>query len=480
MDFGFVDFTQLKKRRFFCEQEVRLNRRLTRGIYLSVVAFSLENNKITMGGSGVAVEYAVQMRQLAASRTMAHLIKANALSPLNLERLAAIMAEFHKRTDRVDDPDIWSRINTACDENFRHVQPYRGKLLDSGCLDEIQSATGSLLNRARNLFDRRTDAGKIRDGHGDLRAEHVYFTKDGKIQILDCIEFNDRLRMVDVASDLAFLAMDLDYLGRSQLAAIFLEAYCRISGDASLLSLMDFYKCYRAMVRCKVSCIQLSKPGIDNEERDANCASACRFLKLAHRYARRMIEPTLWIFCGLPASGKSTLSFRLAETLGIDCFNSDRVRKKLFGMAPLDCASGPLDQGLYSGQVSQKVYDQLLNMAREKMQTGHSVILDATYGSACHREKAFRLADECIAQIYFVECIAEDTVIRHRLRQREHTASVSDARLTQFEALRSRFEPLNDIPSSRHICIDSTSSPENCLNSLFIERYLYRMGNVII
>ncbi len=475
VDFGFVDFKSLENRRYFCEQEVRLNRRLARGIYLAVVAFCWDGQKLTLDGSGRAIEYAVQMKQLSRKHTMQHLLNDNALTESDLMRLAAKLAQFHRKAPRVIDQPIWSYIKAACDENFRQVWPYRGKLLDTACLRAIQNATGELLDRSQGLFDQRTASGKICDGHGDLRAEHVYFTPDGQIQILDCIEFNERLRIVDVASDLAFLAMDLDYLHKPQFVHRFLKAYCRTAGDASMLCLMEFYKCYRAMVRCKVGCIQWSNPGLSIKQRDALSASVRRYLELAHDYARCMIKPALWIFCGLPASGKSALASALSKALQVEYLNSDRVRKQRFGLSPRDCAIEPVDQGIYSAEARQQVYAQLLDAARQRIQSGRSIILDATYSASTYREKVLQLADEYPAETLFVECTADEAVLRSRLRQREHAASVSDARLAHFDTLKSRFEPLTDIPPDRHIRIDTTAKMTDCLNSLFIERYLCRM-----
>lgn len=478
VDLGFVDFRSLEKRRFFCEQEVRLNRRLTTDVYLEVVSLTWDGHEFAIGGDGRTVEYAIRMRQLSPAHTMGHLLENNEIGEPDLGNLSAKLVEFHQNTPPVVDQPIWSFVKAACDENFSQVQPYSGSLLDSAHLKAILHATHNIFEQNRPLFDHRTASGKIRDGHGDLRAEHIYYTDDGKIQILDCIEFNDRLRRVDVASDLAFLAMDLDYLQRPELARFFLEAYCRISGDASLLSLMDFYQCYRAMVRCKVNCIQLSNPGINRKQRHMLSNGAVRYLQLAYTYARRMSRPTLWIFCGLPASGKSAVASALARELCIESLNSDRVRKKRFGLAPHDCASERVDGGIYSTEINQWVYDQLLQTARMEIEKGHSVILDATYRASAQREKILKLADVCCVAIVFVECTADEAVLRDRLRRRELTPSVSDARLHHFESIKSRFEPLTEIPPSQHIHLDTTWTMSDCLNSLFIKRYLDRVGEV--
>lgn len=475
VDLGFLDFSSLEKRRRFCELEVQLNQRLSKDIYLAVVALTYDGREFHVSGSGETVEWAVQMRQLPSAYTLKRLLADHTITEFDMERLAARLAKFHGNAPRVYDQPTWSYVKAACDENFRQVRPHEGRILDRTRLEFIRNAVGTALGRHHNLIEKRTASGYVRDSHGDLRAEHVYFTGQGEIQILDCIEFNDRLRIVDVASDLAFLAMDLDHLGESQFARCLMEAYCRKSSDATLLGLMDFYKCYRAMVRCKVSCIQLSGTGLSRGQRHGLTDDATGYLNLAYRYARHMASPTVWVFCGLPGSGKSAISSELAEALDIVSVNSDEVRKKMFGLRPHESTPGPVDQGIYRTEASQKVYDRLLSSAHAKIQAGQSVILDATYSASSHRQKVLRLAHDSGAHILFVECRAPEAVLHNRLRQREHTPSVSDARVAHFDALKSRFEPLTDVPAGHYIELDTTEAPADCLNTLFIERYLNRM-----
>lgn len=478
VDLGFVNFKELEKRLHFCEQEVRLNQRLTSGIYLAVVPISYDGQQFLMGGYGEIVEYAVKMRQLPFTRTLAHLLDRNAVQVEDLERLAAKLAAFHRNAPRVVDQPIWSYVKSACHENFSQVQPYEVKILDAPALTFVRQATDDYLQRHQPLFDHRTASGRIRDGHGDLRTEHVYLTEKHTIQILDCIEFNDRLRRVDAASDLAFLAMDLEFRGYPGLARVLLEAYCRKSGDAELPALMEFYKCYRAMVRCKVNCIQLSNAGNDHKQRKAHAARACRYLALAHKYAQRMVRPTLWIICGLPGTGKTTVASKLAQTLYIPALSSDLIRKKIFGLAPHDNATGPVDQGIYSPGANENVYAHMLKTARQNILAGYSVILDATYRRSAHRRKVRCLAAESGAYIFFIECKTDRAHLYLRLRQREKASSVSDARWHHLESIKTQFDPLNDIPGRQHMVLDTTAAPDDCMRQIIVERYLHRMEEV--
>jgi predicted kinase len=230
---------------------------------------------------------------------------------------------------------------------------------------------------------------------------------------------------------------------------------------------MDFYKCYRAMVRCKVNCIRISSQGTDHQCPPELIAGARDYLRLAHGYARRFARPTLWVFCGLPASGKSALAAELAAMLAIAMHNSDRIRKSMHGLDPLQQVQGPTDKGIYAPEVGARVYAHLLAAARKAVREGFSVILDATYSSSTERQKLIHLAAVSGARIVFAECRAPKAVLRSRLKARDHASSVSDARLAHFDSLKARFEPLTEIQPGQHVVIDTTQRSEACLRDLF-------------
>lgn len=472
VDLGFLDFSTLEKRLHFCMQEVKLNRRLTRGIYQDVAAICFDGERFRIDDSDQTVEYAVKMRQLPEKRTMEHLLSVKAIGPPEIERLAAKLARFHDRYRTDDHGAIRSHVRAACAENFRQIRPHAGDILDAEKLKAVETATIGFLNRNKRLFDYRITTGRICDGHGDLRTEHVYYTADEKIQILDCIEFNDYLRILDVASDMAFLAMDLDYRSAPDLCRHLLKAYCQYSGDFHLLSLMDFYKSYRAMVRCKVNCILLKAGGHALTRQAQITFDARRYLDLAHDYCQSYTRPTLWVFCGLPASGKSALSAKLGESMCVQRFNSDRVRKQLFGIDPQQPEDGPVDRGIYSTEATVRVYQHLHDLAGQALLSKASVVLDATYGLPARRQQIRQLAKDRNARIFFVECAAPDTVLVDRLRTRERSLSVSDARPKHFEALKARFKPLTEIPPAQHIRLNTTQPPEACMETIFFKSFL--------
>ncbi len=472
VDLGFADFTSLERRRFFCEQEILLNKRLTEDIYLGVLPIVYDGRNFRLNAPGQVIEYAVMMRQLPVSATMRSLLANHRILRNDLSRLATRLAGFHNAAHRVPDPEGRTNAQMACTENFRQIMPYIGTILDANQYDFVRAATFNFFIRNKRLLEKRIASGRFRDGHGDLRTEHVYFTTDGRIQILDCIEFNDRLRLVDTASDLAFLIMDLEFQLRSEAAQALLQAYYEHCDDLGMPALLDFYKCYRAMVRCKVNCIRLGARELSRRLRTVFIADAQCYLRLANHYARRFSRPTIWVFCGLPGSGKSTLAAGLADLLTVESYNSDRVRKEMAGLCPLARADGPADDGLYAPEMTAKVYDRLYSMARKAISESCSLILDATYSTASHRDRLRHLADDCGVRILFAECRTSDDGLWRRLARRENTPSVSDARAAHLELLKTRFEALSEIPQTQHIVLDTGRSREACLRELLAAAYL--------
>ena len=235
--------------------------------------------------------------------------------------------------------------------------------------------------------------------------------------------------------------------------------------------MMNFYKCYRAMVRCKVNCLIIENTDVDKSKRDKFAEDARQYLYLAHEYARRFDRPILWVFCGVPASGKSTLASKLARILSIEVHNSDRLRKTLHGIDVFTCSSEPTDQGLYAPEVKEKVYAYLFELARKAIREGRSVILDAAFSAPTHRSTLRHLTDSCGARILFVECQAPDEIILQRLRQRETTPSVSDARETHFAFLKSRFSPITELSDMQHIVLNTTQSQTACVRQLLAATY---------
>jgi len=287
VDLGYLDYTTLEKRRFFCRQEVELNRRLSPDIYLEVVPVVRSEWQIRIGGKGQTIEYAVKMRQLPREQMMDNLLPQNRVTEEMVVNVAEKLATFHDKA--VTSPEISAyggldAITTNTEENFSQTKKYVDVSIPSAKYDRIKAYTDSFTKSNRSLFQKRVENGRIKDCHGDLHAAHVCFS-DG-IHIYDCIEFNDRFRYGDVASEVAFLAMDIDRYQRADLSQAFVNAYVRLTHDKDLLRLLNFYKCYRAYVRGKVESFKFDDPYISQEEKTGVLAAARRYFELAESYLK--------------------------------------------------------------------------------------------------------------------------------------------------------------------------------------------------
>jgi len=285
VNLGYLDYTTLEKRRFFCQQELELNRRLCPDAYLAVVPIVEENDGLRMEGQGEAIEYAVKMRQLLQDRMMDALLLKGQLTRDMVARVAAKLADFHQRAETNQEIAAFGGLDVIrhnCDENFAQTDKYIGLTIFRAKYERIRGYTDDFIRSNAGLFEKRAREGRIRDCHGDLHAAHVCFTDD--ICIYDCIEFNDRFRYCDVASELAFLAMDLDRYQQTGLSRHLVDTYIELSRDEELLSLLNFYKSYRAYVRGKVESFKLDDPLISQSEKAKALESARGHFELAESY----------------------------------------------------------------------------------------------------------------------------------------------------------------------------------------------------
>ena len=285
VNFGFLDFSTLQKRRFFCQQEVELNRRLSPEIYLGVVEITQDDDGFSVGGSGEVVEYAVKMRQLPLERSLDRLLAKDQATPEMLEKVAQKLVKFHRTSKSGAEISKYGDIETITqntDENFVQTEKYINVSLSRKTYDTIESYTDSFIEKEAPLFKQRVKEGKIKDCHGDLHSAHICFGDE--VYIFDCIEFNDRFRYCDVASEIGFLAMDLDFHGHEDLSKHFVDSYVELSSDRELMQLLDFYKCYRAYVRGKVESFKLDDPHISEAEKAKVLGTAKRYFELADSY----------------------------------------------------------------------------------------------------------------------------------------------------------------------------------------------------
>jgi aminoglycoside phosphotransferase family enzyme len=286
VDMGFLDYTTLEKRLFYCQREVELNRRLCAYAYLDVVPIVKQEGWYLVGKKGVPVEYAVKMRRLPQDAMMDVLLTKNKVTSEMVAEVAKVVANFHKKAATSEEISRTGGIEAVIkntSENFAQTDKYFSVIIEPATYLRIKAYTEGFIKNNTALFRKRMAERRVRDCHGDLHAGHICFLKNG-ICIYDCIEFIDRLRYTDVAADVAFLAMDLDHYGRPDLSEIFVKTYNRESDDKELMKLLNFYKCYRAYVRGKVSCFQYDDPQIPAAEKEKIKASAQRYFKLAESY----------------------------------------------------------------------------------------------------------------------------------------------------------------------------------------------------
>ncbi len=435
VDLGFLDFTTLERRRFFCEEEVRLNRRLTHDVYMGVVELN-GRDAIAFGGPGPTRDVAVMMKRLPHDRMLDELVRRGAAEPELVEELGRIVARFHAAAPtggEIDDLGSLSTVSANWNENFAQTARLPPEVLPEEWRRTLSSWVRAFMGREAQRFADRVAAGRIRDCHGDLQAQHVCCTE--QIQIFDCIEFNHRFRYGDVAGEIAFLAMDLDRLGRPDLALRFLNAYLDASGDYDAVPLLDFYRAYRAFVRGKVLSFQI------DERPEAAAKSRDRFA-LALRYTARRDPPRLLITTGVIGSGKSTIAREVAARLGAIVVRTDALRKRLAGLALSERRQADFGEGLYSPDMALRTYTEAMALATKILGAGWPVVLDGAFSSAAQRSQAREAAARAGVPVAVLWCDAPDSVLADRLRRRAHDpGEVSDARLDLLPQHRAHYEP---------------------------------------
>jgi len=458
VDFGFLDFRTVEARRHFCEEEVRLNRRLAPGVYLGVEPVRASERGPALGGDGPIVDWAVHMRRLPDAASAAAMLDAGRLSPDHLAALADKLAVFLR--DAPATPELGSpeALRENLDENFAQVAPFVGDVLDRASFDDVRAFQTAVLAGERERFAARVTGGKIRDGHGDLRLEHVYFLPppDGVVAI-DCIEFNRRFRCGDVAGEAAFFAMELEAARRPDLAATFLARFAEASDDFGLYRLVDFYLSYRAWVRGKVAAFLSADAAVPAEVRARKRAEAQRDFGLARSFSGTPLDrPFVVAVTGVVGSGKSTLAAGLGRELAAPVVASDRVRKAIAGLA----GSERGDASLYTPAAIDRNYREVLSRAADVLGSRRGVILDATFSSHHFRQEAGALARREGARFALIEIRCPDrAVLAARLLERRRGGSVSDATDVDLDRLLSGYEAVDGSDPGPRIVADGAAAP---------------------
>ncbi len=470
VNFGFLDFSTLELRCFYCHEELRLNRRLCPEIYEQVIELRETVGGAAFVGDGKTIDYAVMMKRLPSDRMLDRLVDNSNISEEEIQIVALEISKFHSKaptSPHISEFGSLEQIQFNWRENFEQAQLFRTSTLPSTTCKNIQTYIKTFTESHRALFAERIMNGYICECDGDIHLGNICLL-DGIAYIFDCIEFNERFRYSDTAADIAFLLMDLDYHRRPNLADAALSAYISGSGDTDCAKLIPFYKVYRAFVRGKVESMEFSDTGMPLKERNAAKKRAIRYFRLAQGYCLRSHLPrTLFITCGTMGCGKSTLADQLLFELGLATFNSDIVRKQIANLPPETSVKTSFGEGLYSTEINKKTYLYLKRLAEDTLISGHSVLIDAGFGSINERAEFSKLAASQGAEfvILFVHCDQDEQ--RQRLRERYlHGNSVSDGRVELLNQQK-RFFETPDNSEGNVISVSTSGTSEYIIDSIY-------------
>lgn len=451
--FPFLDFTTLESRKRCCEEELRLNRRLSGDLYDGIVPICGSMTSPHLDGGGPVIEYAVRMREFPQECLLDRLAAAGRLTPALLEKLALVIADFHRQTPVAPPahPQCHPEaLYAPMQQNFRLIRPWLTDAEDVQRLERLEDWTLREYNRLQPLLTQRIAAGCVRECHGDLHLGNIALI-DGKPVPFDCIEFNDDFRVIDVASDAAFLVMDLQSRGLDGLAARFLNGWRERSGDDGALAVMRFYQAYRALVRAKVNVLRLGQQP-DAAEQVHILTEYRRYAALAESYAASPPR-FLAITHGVSGSGKSHVAQQLVDGWQAQRFRSDVERKRMFGA----------EEGLYGPDATRRTYERMLALGREALAAGYPAVLDATFLDVAWRQAARRLAEAAGVPFLILDCDPPEAVLRERIERRQAEGrDPSDATVDVMLAQRAAREPLTAAERERAVRI-GTELPADLL-----------------
>ncbi len=444
VDFGFLDFTDLSARKHFCEEELRLNQRMAPDLYLQVLPVTGTTEAPQIGGQGEAIEYLLQMREFPQTQLMAEVQTRGELTDAHIDALAEQIGQFHLSIPQVPADHALNSaeaIVAPMRQNFEQIQPLLTEQADLQQLGALSDWTETSIARLQPLLEQRSQQGFIRECHGDLHLGNATII-EGKVVLFDCIEFNEPFRLIDIASDAAFLAMDLEDRGLKCQARRFINGWLERTGDYSSLPLLNLYKAYRALVRAKVSLFRLHQEQ-DAVQRRVILRQYRSYANLAESYSA-IPSRFLAITHGVSAVGKSQVALRLVEALGAIRLRSDVERKRLHGEQP-EALANEVDAGIYSANAGEATYQHLHAVAEAALSAGFSVVIDATYLKYRHRQAAWQVAESTGVPFMILSCEAPEAVIEQWLAQRQASdADPSDATMEVIKAQQLSREPLSD------------------------------------
>ena len=444
LNLGFLDFSTLEKRHHYCTEELRLNQRLAPHLYLEVITITGNADAPIFGGVGAPIEYAVKMRQFPQSAQLDRMVKRGELQAAHIDQLAEVIADFHSRITIAKAGTLYgtpAQVHQPVIENFEQIRPHLTSVIDIGQLEKLRTWSDTEFHQHEKIFQQRKKNGFIRECHGDMHLSNMALLK-GNITLFDCLEFSERLRWVDVISEIAFLIMDLDSHNHSALAWRFSNAYLQATGDYAGLRVLRYYLVYRALVRAKVACIRLAQT--DPTQKHTVWQQYKNYVHLAERYTQHTNTPLI-ITHGLSGSGKTTYTQSLLESLGAIRLRSDVERKRLADFPPQTRSSSGIGTGLYTVAASQRTYEHLTDLAHMVIQSGYPAIIDAAFLKYEQRDLFHRLANSMGAPFIILDFQAPEAVLRTRITQRMHEGhDASEADLVVLEHQLTHHESLTE------------------------------------
>jgi len=450
VDFGFLDFSTLEKRKHFCKEELRLNSRLCPELYEEIIAFTETDNgsRVEINGEGPVVEYAVKMKQFPQKNIMTHLLQQNKITTHHIDELVNELVSFYASSPSNEEIASYGSIDAVkknIDENFDQTKDKIGITISKPQFDHIKEANDLFFEKQYTVIQKRKENGYIKSCHGDLHSGNIVLFKNS-LCVFDCIEFNKRFRYIDIASDIGFFAMDLDIQNYPFLSSYLMTQYLKKSKDTTLLSVINLYKSYRAYVRGKVLGFQLDDPHIEEAKKQSLIDQIKTYFDLSAYYASLMVlavevsYPIVFMMSGLTGTGKSTVARKISVDYDAVVINTDVVRKETAGVDKYERHLDEPNKGMYSPKRVHQTYVNVMNFAKEYLEKGKNVVLDATFQKWDHRNMAHELADDYNALVIPVYCTCPESVAKEWLENRMKSKSVSDGRWEIYQKQKESFD----------------------------------------